>query len=357
MRCLALADALREHGAECLFICREHPGNLIQFIRQQSFEAIALPMPKDQPYTKHDLKSLTHASLLGCDWITDAAQAKVAASEIAIDWLIVDHYALDARWEQALAGNYVKLMVIDDLADRPHYCDLLLDQNWFGDQALFRYQNLVPAECQPYLGPEYALLKPEYAQIRSALPQRDGTVHRVLVFLGGSDPSNLTVKVLTALIQPQFSNLQVDVVLGQNHPDPQGISALVSSRMRTKLHQALPSLGPLMASADLMISAGGSTIWERMCLGLPGIVISVAENQTATNLALMKAGYNFFLGEMNNVSVNMIAEAVQHCLLTPSILSSQSVMSRQMVKGDGATLISQKLFALSQAQNATQTNH
>ena len=352
MRCLTLADVLRERGAECRFICREHPGNLLKFIRQQGFEAIPLPISKDQPPAEHEVQPLTHASWLGCDWVTDAAQAKVGAGKTVVDWLIVDHYALDARWELALAGNYCKLMVIDDLADRPHHCDLLLDQNWFGDQTLSRYQDLVPAGCQPYLGPEYSLLKPEYAQLRAALPQRDGTVHRVLVFLGGSDPSNQTAKVLVALSQPGLEHLKVDVVLGQNHPDARGIATLAATRPGTTLHQGLPTLAPLMGQADLMISAGGSTTWERMCLGLPAIVISVADNQTTTNLALMQAGYIDFLGEMNTVTANTIAEAVRRYLDNPSLLKAQSGLGRQLVTGDGAKIISQQILTLSQAQYA-----
>ena len=269
------------------------------------------------------------------------------------DWLVVDHYALDERWEVALQPHYKKIMVIDDLADRAHLCNVLLDQNWFGDITPTRYRNLVPPHCKCYLGPEYALLKPEYAQLRATMPPRDGTVRRVLLFLGGSDPSNQTAKVLAALMQPSFAHLQVDLVLGQNHPDAEGIAAQAATRPGTSLYQGLPTLAPLMVRADLMISAGGSTTWERMCLGLPAIVISVAANQTPTNLALMNAGYIYFLGNMNDVSASIIAEAMTRCLENPAVLKAQSCLCQNLVTGDGVQIICQQLLQGSEVQYGT----
>ena len=230
---------------------------------------------------------------------------------------------------------------------------MLLDQNWFGDITPTRYRSLVPPHCKCYLGPEYALLKPEYAQLRATMPPRDGTVHRVLVFLGGSDPCNQTAKVFTALMQPSFAHLQVDLVLGQNHPDAEGVAAQAATRPGTSLHQGLPTLAPLMVLADLMISAGGSTTWERMCLGLPAIVISVAANQTPTNLALMNAGFINFLGDMNDVSASNIAEAITRCLGNPAALKVQSSLCQKLVMGNGVQMICQQLLQGSKVQYGT----
>lgn len=354
MRCLTLADALRARGAQCHFISRAHPGHLLELIRQRGHTVTALQVGQFSLKTEHDsAPQLAHASWLGCDWQTDAHETLAILAELQSDWLVVDHYALDQRWELALRPYYKKLMIIDDLADRPHRCDLLLDQNWFDDKTTTRYTHLVPPNCQCFLGPEYAILRPEYAQLRATLPPRDGTVRRVLVFLGGSDPSNQTAKVLNALSQPGLSHLQVDVVLGQNNPNAHGIASQAAARTGTTLHKGLPTLAPLMASADLMISAGGSTTWERMCLGLPAIVISIADNQTSTNLALMNAGYIEFLGEMDKVTVNTITESVQCCLVNPDALKAQSRLGQQLVAGDGAATISQQLLSLVEVQYAT----
>jgi len=358
MRCLTLADALRAKGAQCHFISRAHPGHLMELIRQRGYLVNSLVAPVQQAQaaikngstTVQDLQSNqlqkpVHAAWLGSTWETDAQETAAVLASLRPDWLVVDHYALDQRWEEALAAHYRHLLVIDDLADRHHHCDLLLDQNWFGDITPTRYRNLVPPYCKCYLGPKYALLKPEYAQLRATLPPRDGTVHRVLVFLGGSDPSNQTAKVLTALMQPSFARLQVDVVIGQNHPDVEGIAAQVAARPGSTLHQGLPTLAHLMSRADLMISAGGSTTWERMCLGLPAVVISVAANQTSTNVALMNAGYIDFLGEMNEVSVSNIADAVRHSLANAATLKAQSSLGQKLVSGIGAQVVCQQILS------------
>ncbi len=358
MRCLTLADALRAKGAQCHFISRAHPGHLMEVIRQRGHVANRLVAAvqqaqaaiKNSAATGPDLQpnqliEPAHAVWLGGTWQADAMDTAVILASLQPDWLVVDHYALDQRWESALQPHYKKLMVIDDLADRPHRCDLLLDQNWFGDDTPTRYRNLVPPHCKCHLGPEYALLKPEYAQLRESMPLRDGTVRRVLVFLGGSDPTNQTSKVLAALMQPSFAHLQVDVVIGPNHPDVEGIAAQATTRSGTTLHQSLPTLAHLMSRADLMISAGGSTTWERLCLGLPAVVISVAANQTSTNVALMNAGYIDFLGEMNEVSVSNIADAVRRSLANAATLKAQSSLGLKLVSGIGAQVICQQILS------------
>ena len=358
MRCLALAAALRERDAQCHFISRAHPGNLISTIQQHGFKVVGLVAPEQKAQSaiktiastgqgtqQYQSPEPAHTAWLGSTWQADATDTAAVVATLQPDWLVVDHYALDQRWESCLQPYCKKLMVIDDLADRAHCCDLLLDQNWFGDSTPTRYRNLVPPHCECYLGPEYALLKSEYAQLRDTMPPRDGTVRRVLVFLGGSDPSNQTAKVLTALMHPSFAHLQVDVVLGQYHPDAQGLAAQAATRPGTTMHQGLPTLAPLMVRSDLMISAGGTTTWERMCLGLPAIVISVAANQTTTNLALMNAGYIDFLGGMNDVNVSNIAEAVTQCLANPAVLKAQSSLCLDLVSGTGAQVVCQQILS------------
>jgi UDP-2,4-diacetamido-2,4,6-trideoxy-beta-L-altropyranose hydrolase len=341
MRCLTLAEALRERGAQLRFICREHAGNLIKLLQQKAIPVTALPGPAINDTTSGE----DYVAWLGVTQVEDVEQTIEALGGEQPDWLIVDHYGLDVEWEQRLRPHVSKLMVIDDLADRAHCCDLLLDQNWFGDDTPTRYRNLVPPHCKCYLGPEYALLKPEYAQLRASMPPRNGTVRRVLVFLGGSDPTNQTSKVLTALMQPCLAHLQVDVVIGQNHPDVEGIAAQVAARPGSTLHQGLPTLAHLMSRADLMISAGGSTTWERLCLGLPAVVISVAANQTSTNVTLMNAGYIDFLGEMNEVCVSNIADAVWHSLANAATLKAQSSLGQKMVSGIGAQVVCQQILS------------
>lgn len=366
MRCLTLADALKAQGAECHFISRAHPGHLLDVMHQHGHMVNSLAAPVQQAqaaiktiaaavqgWQQNQQNEPAHTAWLGCDWETDAQETAAVLASLKPDWLVVDHYALAQPWEAALKPHYNKLLVIDDLADRVHCCDLLLDQNWFGGDTPKRYSSLVPAHCKCYLGPEYALLKPEYAQLRQVMPVRDGKVSRVLVFLGGSDPTNQTRKVLDALIQPNLKHLQVDVVIGINHPAFEGIAAQVAARAGTTLHQGLPTLAPLMVRADLMIGAGGSTTWERMCLGLPAVVISIAANQTSMNVALMNAGFIDFLGEMNEVSVSSVAAAMQRSLENPEALRLQSSLGQNLVPGVGARVICEQLLTDSGIQDAT----
>lgn len=341
MRCLSLADALSEQGAQCSFVCREHPGHLIELIRRRGFAVHALPF---QAMPMQHAPEPPHADWLGADWQRDAQETAEALGGQAVDWLVLDHYALDRRWELALRPQARRMLVIDDLADRSHDCDVLLDQNWFGDLTSQRYRDLVPARCQCLLGPTYALLKPEYALLRQQRKEADGRVSRVLVFFGGSDPSNETAKALQALTHPDFAELAVDVVLGPNHPDVQGVVGGAARRPCTTVHQALPSLAPLMLQADLMLGAGGSTTWERMCLGLPAIVVSVAANQTPINQALMRDGYIQFLGEMSQVSAEDMAHALRWCQHHPDVLKRQSRLGQALVTGLGASTIGQLML-------------
>jgi UDP-2,4-diacetamido-2,4,6-trideoxy-beta-L-altropyranose hydrolase len=278
---------------------------------------------------------LPHASWLGCGWEQDAMQTLAALQSIKPDMLVVDHYAIDTHWEAVLQPHVRWMMVIDDLADRKHMCDFLLDQNWFGDNMSGRYKNLVSVQCVTMLGPRYALLMPEYAMLRKHMSPRDGEVRRVLVFMGGGDPNNQTQKVIDALSRPQFAHLLVDVVIGINHPDRNGIINSAAARPGTRVHSGLPSLAGWMARADLMISAGGSTSWERMCLGLPAIVIGIADNQMLTNNAMHVAGYIDFLGESAQVNIEMIVDALQRCVNDPERLMQMSRKCQDLVSGTG----------------------
>jgi UDP-2,4-diacetamido-2,4,6-trideoxy-beta-L-altropyranose hydrolase len=282
-----------------------------------------------------------YRSWLGAPWLKDAEQTVEGLGHGTCDWLVVDHYAIDACWERKVNEEVRRLFIIDDLADRVHDCHLLLDQNWFGKRTEGRYRGLVPESCRCLLGPQFALIGPEYRQLRAILKARDGILRRLLVFLGGSDPGNQTLKVLHALRRAEFQQLAVDVVLGVNHPAAKEIATFASTQANLAIHRGLDSLAGLMARADLMIGAGGGTSWERMCLGLPAVVIGIAENQYETNSALAEAGYIDFLGQKDDVSVIDIQNSVFRCLEQSERLKAQSEMGRQLVSGDGALILGQ----------------
>lgn len=159
MRCLSLAKVLRERGARCFFICREHRGNLIDEIREEGFVVYELPI------NSGTIKS----SQIYENWLGDVYSADALASISCLDvssndLLIVDHYAIDERWEALVRKYFKKIMVIDDLANRKHNCDYLLDQNL--SHSWSNYVGLLPKKSQTFIGPKFALLRPEFTFIR-----------------------------------------------------------------------------------------------------------------------------------------------------------------------------------------------
>ena len=335
VRCLTLAHALREHGAVCRFVCREHPGHLLDEIREQGFEALALPRYSEdsQQVLQPDEPLLDHVAWLGTDWASDAEATESALGDTCVDWLIVDHYALDARWESALRTHCRKIMVIDDLADRDHDCDLLLDQNLVADMA-HRYDDKLPANCGKMLGPGYALLQPQYSELHSRTPPREGPVQRVLVYFGGADTGNLTGLAIAAFLSLNRSDIGLDVVINPNGPHSDTIRRQVHGQQNITLHAGLPSLAPLMVKADLAIGGGGATSWERCCLGLPTLVITLAENQEPIAAELDRQGLVRWLGRQDKVSQKKLVQELTE-IVDAGLSPSWSRSCQQLVDGGG----------------------
>jgi UDP-2,4-diacetamido-2,4,6-trideoxy-beta-L-altropyranose hydrolase len=290
MRCLTLADALCERGTSCTFICRTHSGHLLEMISQRGHQTVALPSLAST--AKLMIANTAHAAWLGTDWQTDAQQTSAALGSDSVDWLVVDHYALDHSWEQALRPHYHKLMVIDDLADRPHDCDVLLDQN-LGRSAQ-DYGGLLKPNTATYIGPQYALLRPEFAQLRSqSLARRTQPQLRdLLITMGGVDKDNATGKVLKALSEyhlPPY--LRITVVMGQHAPCLADVREQAGQMpWPTQVLVGVNAMAQLMADSDLCIGAAGATSWERCCLGLPTIIIVLAANQRDIAASLESVG-------------------------------------------------------------------
>src|SRR5205823_5142728 len=174
--------------------------------------------------------------------------------------MVVDHYGLGVEWERRARPRTGRVLVIDDLANRAHDCDAMLDQNYSAEGER-RHHGLVPDRCRLMVGPRYALLAPVYASHHQSPRPRDGQVGRVLVYFGGADPLNLSGQTLTALSSPAFSDLAVDLVIGTNHPQHEALEQQAAARPRTSTHGTRPDLADLMLQADLAIGAGGGTAW------------------------------------------------------------------------------------------------
>lgn len=294
MRCLTLADALRAHGARCHFICRTHPGNLVDTIQARGFSVDCLaPRPSAQRSVEEEDEPLTaHASWLGSAQYDDAAETRSLLAALRPDWLVVDHYALDSRWERVVRASCGRLMVLDDLADRAHDCDLLLDQGLGREQE--DYRGLVPVTCEILAGTRYALLRPEFASLREySLDRRQRfRLDRILVSMGGVDRDNVTERVLRALRHSALPpHCEITVVMGAHAPwvnDVEKEAALMGTSCHVRIN--VNNMAELMADSDLAIGAAGSSSWERCALGLPTIMVVLAANQVRAARSLTKEG-------------------------------------------------------------------
>jgi len=340
MRCKTLAEELQRRGAEIIFICREHNGNLIQFLRQLGFSVESLPAIGS--YTKNnDLSDFNE--WLNIDSAIDAHETIEALSDFNPDWLVVDHYGIDSNWEEKLKIHVKSILVIDDLANRKHDCDILLDQNWFGGETNARYIKLLPEHCLTLLGPRYALLPPVYPLIRSGLSCRDGKINRALIFMGGVDSGNQTIQALKALCHPELKYIAVDVVIGKLNSSAVEIENLVSKRHRTTIYRNLPNLAGLMARADLMLGAGGSTTWERCCLGLPAVVTIVSDNQKKFTQLLANENVHVLAGDATNINSNDWSQKILELFRNKSRTKELSKSSLRIADGQGLNRVSTRM--------------
>ncbi|GHD79183.1 UDP-2,4-diacetamido-2,4,6-trideoxy-beta-L-altropyranose hydrolase [Vogesella fluminis] len=282
MRCLTLAQALREQGAKCHFVCKAHPGHLADLIIERGFSIILL--------TCHTLLAIddfpVHAAWVGGSWQDDAEQTVVALQGQEVDCLVLDHYGLDARWQRRLRPVVRRILVIDDLADRPHDCDALLDQNIdFGQHS--RYQALLPATARQLLGPHYLLLGAGFQQPATLEPGK--ILQRGLAFFGGADPCGYTWQLVNALEWPSLQ-----VVVGANNP--------LRDEIEQRCHEKgwsfacnTPQMANLMRQADFAIISCGFTAYELASLYVPSLLVAVSDIQVKVAKALEAAGVACFV--------------------------------------------------------------
>ena len=341
MRCLTLADALTEQGAECHFICREHTGHLLEVIAQHGHKVYSLPVESgSQLQEQQDGSELAHADWLGTTQKKDAELCNDFLEALQPDWLIVDHYALDIDWEKRLRPYCKKLMVIDDLADRYHDCDILLDQT-FG-RNISDYIQWVPKDCQLLCGARYALLRPEFAEWRDfSLKRREkGQLENVLINLGGVDKDNITTKVLKGMRDSDLPDCcKITVIMGSTAPRIDHVKEQAAlMQWSTEVKTGVRNMAELMANSDVAIGAAGSTSWERCCLGLPTIMVVLAENQKAiaNNLEQANAAYIAHIDLPSSLSVK---HKVNCLISSSSILTEMSQASANIINGLGTTLV------------------
>ena len=318
MRCLTLANELKKQGETTIF-CSRHMTNALadiiksaghKLVRLVNKESIDRSDPSDQ-----------YTSWLETSQNFDADEMVSKVNMEEIDWVIVDHYALDSQWQRKIKDNFkrIKRLVVNDLFEKPHDCELFLNQNIIQheDKA---YQSILSDKAVKLIGPSYALLREEFNEYRQVAKVRNSGVKNILIFFGGIDINNTTGKTLVALSKIENLDLNVKVVVGATHPKIDELSKKCGS-FGFGLHVQVNNMAELMVWADLSIGASGSATWERSCLGLPTIVLSLADNQVAIAEAANDAGLVYYLGKDENVRPLDITNAVSEIRDNPQYLA------------------------------------
>ena len=225
-------------------------------------------------------------------------------------------------------------MVIDDLADRQHNCDILLDQNLVADM-FHRYDDKVPTRCVQMLGPNYALLQSQYSDLHDQSLPRAGSVRRLLIYFGGADVENLTGMAIAAFLSLNREDIALDVVINPDSPHANSIHQLTEEKKHIAVYSGLPTLANLMLHADLGIGAAGATTWERCCLGLPTLVITQAENQRAIAAELDRQNLIHWIGHKDEVDSNMLSRELRE-MLDRGLTRDWSENCHRIVDGHGA---------------------
>lgn len=295
MRCLTLANALREHGATCHFYCHPQPGDRIVAIAAEGFPVTFVDLDQDLP------------------------------ADIQVDWLVTDHYCLDAVWEARQQAT--RRFVIDDLANRPHHCDVLLDQNLRGD-ADARYRGLTPPHCRLLLGPSHVLLRPAFALTPKRV--RNGEVHHLFVYFGGNDQDNQVGQALEALAR--IPRVTANLVLGPDHPHRDAL--LTRPKLPgVVITESCSDMATAMARADLALGVCGIAAWERCAMGLPSLVCVTADNQREDAESLHRLGAVEHLGESVDVGAICWADAMNRALADPARIVHMGRTAASVVDG------------------------
>jgi UDP-2,4-diacetamido-2,4,6-trideoxy-beta-L-altropyranose hydrolase len=297
MRCLTLANLLKNSQANVSFLCRELASDLKALVSGQYPIRILAADPLNAGQ--------------------DAAQSiPLISGGHQPDWLVIDGYDFGFEWESVVRPHVKRILVIDDLANRRHDCDVLLDQNLCSNY-LTRYDHLVPSQARKLLGPQYALLRPEFYEAHSRLRVRDGRVRRILIGFGGGDATDETTKALDTMLLLDQPDIKLDVICGPANPHAEAVRDRCTLLPNARFHQNAANMAELMAAADLAIGAGGTSTWERCLLGLPAITLVVAENQRPVCEAMDSAGAVINLGWHTAVTTQDIARAVKQLMNSP----------------------------------------
>lgn len=282
MRCLTLADTLARSGDRCYFICRQHEGNMLNLIETKGYRVLSLPAPNK--LKSYRSKNVEHAEWLGVDInidIQETLSALKAINEPVIDWIVVDHYAIDSEWEEQLSPYCNGLMVIDDLANRNHYCNILLDQNPLV-KIHEKYNELCLQETLMLLGPTYTLLSPDFLDaylnrvdfLQNSISSKNG---EIIIFMGASDQEGLTLKILKSLEKDSYTE-RLHVLVGLINNNQHTISQFCQQKdIKCTINHE--NTAELLVKSAMGIVACGKFAVELQALDIPCLLVPLSEIQ------------------------------------------------------------------------------
>ncbi|MEL6317051.1 MAG: UDP-2,4-diacetamido-2,4,6-trideoxy-beta-L-altropyranose hydrolase [Pseudomonadota bacterium] len=329
MRCLTLADELRAGGARTLFLCRPGPGDLVDAIAARGHEV--RPLAPADPGVAPEPGDPPHAAWGGAPWRRDAEETAAAIGAAGAAWLVVDHYAFDARHAAAARAAARRIMAIDDLDDRPLGADLLLDQSRLPRMGPRRHE-----APRALIGPRHALLRPDFADWRGAALARRATPDappRILISTGLMDVGGAAAAAAAALAE---LDVALEIAVGAAAPSAAALERLAADAPNIALRLDARNMAELMARADLAVGAVGASTWERFCLGLPSVVFILADNQRAIAEALQADGLARVLGRPEACGPEPLRRAVGALLADPAALAEQSRRGAALCDGAGA---------------------
>lgn len=343
MRCLTLAAAFRSRGFQTVFISRT--GNVSDQVKSNGH---VFRLLEGSTSSENIDPEVPHAQWLEASWEEDAQQTVGLLKGLKDITLIVDHYAIDNKWESVLRKVCQQMVVMDDLADRRHHCDLLIDTNY--KRRPSDYSGLVSESCTLLTGTDYVLLRSEFAAMRDQAKSKRATlqeISRILVFMSGTDPENFTEKVLKSLALVNWTGRpSIDVVLGKSFEHIQLIKSLVRDfPLEIKVIIDTRKMAQLIYNADLAIGSAGGATWERCCLGLPAISLTIAENQVYANDILGKDGIVIKLEKTDSQFDDLVSEleAITRDMDRMNRLSQNSFA---IIDGKGTERVAQAILDL-----------
>jgi UDP-2,4-diacetamido-2,4,6-trideoxy-beta-L-altropyranose hydrolase len=308
MRCLTLAKELEKRSANCVFVCQSYQGDCVELIKKNGFKVLEIKGEYDEFEINNDAKNTL----------------EIIADQ-KFDWIIIDHYKIDLKWESKIRAVVKKIMVIDDLANRKHDCDVLLDQN-IRINAKERYAELIPNQCMSFFGPSNVILRPEFDNIK--IENRTGEIKHILVYFGGNDIHNQAFKSIKAL--QQYPEISADIIIGSNHPFQDLI--MKESTTNLKVSKSI-DMSEAMIRADLAFGVCGIAAWERCAMGLPTLTCINAENQREDSENLYQLGAIDLLGESNEIETDDWCKALNRVINNKEYIAKMGENASQVVAG------------------------